>query len=119
MKDNKLEVGDIVFRWHGTFDSYLQKYKVVRLTPKRAILKDGTQVDNNLTNGWQKEELEAKIIGEGSYAHVTLSSPEMESKYKEQGIRRKAKEVLNNIKVKEISIEQCEALINIFPIKKP
>lgn len=119
MKDKKLEVGDRVLRWHGTFDPYLRAYSIVRLTPKRAILNDGTQVVNDLftNNGFKTDELSAKIVGE-LYEYVILSTPTLEQSYKEQSIRRKAKKAYDSIRVKELSIAQCEQLITLFPLPK-
>lgn len=116
MKDNKLEVGDKVYRWHGSFDSYLKPYEVVRLTPKRAILNDGTQVLNDLSadHYLAPENLKARIVGE-SYGTVILANDRLSEEYNNQMIRNKAKRVYNNLKIKELSIEKCAALISLFP----
>lgn len=80
MQDNKLEVGDVVYVWRHSYPSYLTKHKVVRLTPKRAVIESNTQVSIELQDGWNGKGLMAKGIGDAN--DVYLETSELISQYK-------------------------------------
>lgn len=117
MKDNKLEVGDVVYKRNGSFHSYLSKHTVERLTTKWAIISGGIKVLNELKSDYSKTSLEARLVGE--YGYVTLENEDLKQQLREQGIRQKAKKAFNSIKLDQITIEQCLLLINHFTIPEP
>lgn len=117
MQDNKLEVGDVVYVWHHSYPSYLTKHKVVRLTPKRAVIDSNTQVSLELQDGWNGKGLMARGIGGANDAYLETS--ELISQYREQGIRNKAIKALCSINIKELPLYKCEALIDMFPLIEP
>lgn len=114
MKDNKLEVDDVVYCWHHGYPGYYSKHKIIRLTPQRAVLDNGNQVKNILhLNNFDKTELRANGIG--SCSDAILANGILDGRYQEQQLRRKAKAVSQSIDISKLSIEQCRALIELFP----
>lgn len=113
MKDNMLEVGDILYD-RERFSSGLIKCTVERLTPKQAVLKGGSKVKIELTESYYGELHASKI---GDYGHMEFGTPELNQEYKDQTIRRNLKRRLSEINVKDLPIEICEQIWKLLPKK--
>lgn len=113
MKDNQLEVGDVLYGWgRGSFGS-IYRTKVVRLTPKQAIMENGTKVVNKLELKWIHDStLSARIVGE--YGSLSVETAELKEEYRESQLRIKARNLINSISISKITLEQCEGLIKLF-----
>lgn len=109
MKEGKLEIGDRLYsygQWGG-----MSRYKVVRLTPKRAVLDNGTQVSIELTNRghYHEGELSAKIHGD--YGHYTLENDRVLKDYNILIKRRKLKKILEAINWDKLTDDKLDAAI--------
>lgn len=114
MKDNMLEVGDILYD-RERFSSGLIKYTVERLTPKQAVLNGGRKVKVELFNSHYGGELHASSIGD--YGYMEFGTLELNQEYKDQTIRRNLKRRLAEINVTNLPIEICEQIWKLLPKK--
>lgn len=114
MKDNVLEVGDILYD-RERFSSGLIKFTVERLTPKQAVLTNGRKVKKELADSYYGG-LHASQIGE--YGHMEFGTPELNQEYKDQTIRRNLKRRLAEINVKDLPIEICRQIWQLLPKKE-
>lgn len=107
MKDNLLEVGDVLFeynQWRG-----LEKYIIDKTTPKQAKSGNSTFLKEVKTNGYRTGCLVARRVGEYGYAY--LSTKELEDEFELQILKRKAYACLINVNSDLLSKEQCESVI--------
>jgi hypothetical protein len=109
MRDNKLEVGDRLYdygRYGGVF-----KYEVVRLTPKQAVLNNGTKVHQELRKRsyGDRDELRAQIIGE--YNDLILENDETKTDFDNWIKSRKLKKVIERISWDKVPPEKLDEAI--------
>lgn len=103
MKDNKLEVGDVLYeysRWHG-----LVKHVVDRLTPTTAI----SGSEKYKIELLRQDKIAAKLIGE--YGHHYLETEKLKEQYLLQETRRYADRLVKKIDVHKLTKQQLDSLI--------
>lgn len=112
MKDNKLEVGDVLYeyrRWGG-----LAKHTIVRLTPTTAVTESGRKYKIEVKEDYgfdrKNKYFVAKIIGE--YGNDKLETEELKEGYRILELRAKASFLLSKVRVDIMSNEEIVKFID-------
>lgn len=111
MKDNLLEVGDVVYvcaRWGGW-----NQHKINKVTPKRATAGHiELHREVKTENHFGEERKVVRIVGE--YGTAKLPTPEIEKEYKEEQLTLKAKRLSQNLNVTLLTIDQIKQLVTLL-----
>lgn len=105
MKDNKLEVGDVLYesnRWHG-----LVKHVITRLTPTTALAGETRKYKIELITGYQG--LSGNIIGQ--YGSDRLETDDLKAEYKLQQLRVYAHRLKDKFNVMTLNEKQLNEFI--------
>ncbi len=111
MKDNKLEIVDILYDY-GSW-GHLSRFKVAKLTPKQAVLSNGDRclIDVIEESGYyDKGRLSARKIG--SYGHYYLESDELKDQIIKQSREIKLKNLIRAFSIQNIPEEDYQKVID-------
>lgn len=107
MKDNKLEVGDVLYSSHY---HHLSKHVITRVTAKRAYSK--TSPESNYELEYKRDVRGNYVDGYASTRGGTLEREDIKSEYELQQAKTRVRSLLDSIQVSKLTMAQCASLID-------
>lgn len=112
MKDNKIEVGDVLY----SYERYsMRKYTVAKVTAKQAVLSNGDRCSNVVETHTDFKGVTNLLVKRiGKYGYYNLPTPAIEAEYHAQNRKNRLHNLLINIKLENIPAEDHNSLITVL-----
>jgi len=115
MKDNKLEIGDVLYTTSSNYSNggSIKKNTVNRLTSTQAHCDTGLKFRIQVYKHHSSDSYSTHQIGI-EYASGTLANDKLNEKFELQKSKRTVSHNLDTIKTWDLTLEECNEIISVF-----